>query len=101
MFGNYIKVAFRNLLKHRAYSFINVFGLAVGMASAVLILLFVRYEKSYDRFHENADRIHRIAVRAMTPRSARPSLPPSSRRHCSSITPRWNAPSDFRTHSTA
>ncbi len=66
MFGNYIKVAFRNLLKHRAYSFINVFGLAVGMASAVLILLFVRYEKSYDRFHENADRIHRIAVRAMT-----------------------------------
>jgi putative ABC transport system permease protein len=65
LFGNYLKVAFRNLLKHKAYSFINVFGLAVGMASAVLILLFVRYERSFDSFHEKAGRIHRIAVRAV------------------------------------
>jgi putative ABC transport system permease protein len=65
MLKNYIKVALRNLFKHKAYSFINIFGLALGMASAVLILLFVRYERSYDRFHENADRIQRIAVRAL------------------------------------
>ncbi len=65
MFKNYLKVAIRILFKHKAYSFINIFGLALGMASAVLILLFVRYERSYDRFHENADRIQRVAVRAL------------------------------------
>jgi putative ABC transport system permease protein len=65
MLSNYLKVAFRNLFKHKAYSFINIFGLALGMASAILILLFVRYERSYDRFHENAHRIQRVAVRAM------------------------------------
>jgi putative ABC transport system permease protein len=65
MLSNYLKVAFRNLFKHKAYSFINLFGLALGMASAILILLFVRYERSYDRFHEKADRIQRVAVRAM------------------------------------
>ena len=65
MLRNYLKIAFRNLFKHKAYSFINIFGLALGMASAILILLFVRYERSYDRFHENAGRIQRVAVRAM------------------------------------
>jgi len=65
MLRNYLKVAIRNLFKHKAYSFINIFGLALGMASAVLIMLFVRYERSFDRFHENADRIQRVAVRAL------------------------------------
>jgi putative ABC transport system permease protein len=65
MLGNYLKVALRNLFKHKAYSFINIFGLALGMASAIMILLFVRYERSYDRFHEKAARIQRVAVRAM------------------------------------
>lgn len=65
MLKNYLKVAFRNIFKHKVYSFLNIFGLALGMASAILILLFVFYERSYDRFNENADRIHRIAVRAM------------------------------------
>jgi putative ABC transport system permease protein len=65
MLSNYLKVALRNIFKYKAYSFINIFGLAVGITSAVLILLFVRYERSFDRFHEKADRIHRIAVRAM------------------------------------
>jgi putative ABC transport system permease protein len=64
MLKNYLTVALRNIFKHKGYSFINIAGLAVGMASAVLIFLFVRYERSYDRFHEKADRIHRIAVRA-------------------------------------
>ena len=65
MLRNNLKVALRNLFKHKAYSFINIFGLALGMASAILIILFVRYERSYDRFHDNAARIQRIAVRAM------------------------------------
>jgi putative ABC transport system permease protein len=65
MLRNYLRVAFRNLFRHKAYSFINIFGLALGMGSAILILLFVRYERSYDRFHENAGRIQRVAVRAM------------------------------------
>jgi putative ABC transport system permease protein len=64
MIRNYLKVAVRNIFKHKAFSIINVTGLAVGIACSVLILLFVTHELSYDRFHENADRIHRIAVRA-------------------------------------
>jgi putative ABC transport system permease protein len=50
----------RNLRRHPAYTFINVTGLAVGMACCLLMLLFVRDELSYDRFHEKADRVYRI-----------------------------------------
>lgn len=60
MLNNYLKIAFRNLKKHKAYSFINIAGLAVGMSCCILILLWVRDELSYDRYHENADRIYRI-----------------------------------------
>ena len=60
MFRNYFKVALRNLVRHKAFSFINLLGLAVGMACCILILLFVRSELSYDRFHANADRIWRV-----------------------------------------
>lgn len=61
MFQNYLKIAFRNLLKHKTYSTINVLGLAVGMASCLIILLFVQYELSYDKYHANADRIYRVS----------------------------------------
>ncbi len=64
MIKNYFKVAIRNIFKHKAFSLINITGLAIGIACSVLILLFVTHELSYDRFHEKADRIHRIAVRA-------------------------------------
>jgi len=64
MLKNYLKVTVRNIFKHKAFSFINITGLAIGIACSVLILLFVTHELSYDRFHEKADRIHRIAVRA-------------------------------------
>jgi len=64
MIQNYIKVAVRNILRHRGFSLINITGLAIGIACSVLILLFVTHELGYDRFHENADRIYRIAVRA-------------------------------------
>ncbi len=60
MIRNYLKIAFRNLIKHKAYSFINIFGLAIGIASCLLIILYVQNELSYDRFNKNADRIFRI-----------------------------------------
>ncbi len=64
MFGNFFKVAIRNILKYRIFSFINIAGLAIGIACSLLIFLFVRYELSYDRFHEKGDRIYRLASRA-------------------------------------
>lgn len=57
-------MAFRNLKKHKAYSLINILGLAVGLSAAVLILLYLQFELSYDRFHQNADRIYRVAVKS-------------------------------------
>ncbi|HEY4107383.1 ABC transporter permease [Puia sp.] len=64
MFKNYLKVAFRNLWKNKGFSFINIVGLAVGMASAVLILLWIQNEVSYDDFHEKRDRIYELWNRA-------------------------------------
>ena len=61
MFRNYLTVAFRNLVRHKVYSFINISGLAIGMTCCVLILIFARFELGYDAYHENADRIYRIA----------------------------------------
>ncbi len=58
MLRNYIKIAVRSLLKHKLYSGINVFGLALGMACALLIGLWVRDELSYDRFWPNAKHIY-------------------------------------------
>ena len=60
MFKNYLKIAFRNILRQRVYSLINIIGLAVGIACCILILLFVRYELSYDQFNKKADRIYRV-----------------------------------------
>jgi putative ABC transport system permease protein len=60
MFKNYLKVAFRNFKRHKGFSFINVAGLSIGLACCALILLFIKDELSYDRFHEKADRIHRV-----------------------------------------
>jgi hypothetical protein len=62
MFKNYLKIAFRSLKKHKGYSFINISGLAIGMAVCILILMWVLNELSYDRFHENADRICRVTM---------------------------------------
>jgi putative ABC transport system permease protein len=60
MLKNYFKIALRNMWRKRAYSFINVTGLAVGMACCFLIFLYVHFELSYDRFHQKADRIYRV-----------------------------------------
>ncbi|HEX2535949.1 MAG TPA: ABC transporter permease [Chitinophagaceae bacterium] len=60
MLRNYFKTALRNLVKHKVFSFINIFGLALGIAACLLILQYVRFERSYDRFHEKGDRIFRV-----------------------------------------
>ncbi len=60
MVKNYFRTALRNLFKYPGFSLINLLGLAMGMACCILILLFVRYELSYDAYHENADRIYRV-----------------------------------------
>jgi len=60
MLKNYLKIAARNLFKHKAYSFINIAGLAIGMACFLLILFYVQFEKSYDNFHVNGGRIYRV-----------------------------------------
>jgi putative ABC transport system permease protein len=57
---SYFKIAYRNLLRHRAYSLINISGLAIGIASVILISLFVTNEFKYDRNHEHIDRIYRL-----------------------------------------
>ncbi|MFC2134334.1 ABC transporter permease [Bacteroidota bacterium] len=58
MLKSYIKLAMRNLIKRKGYSFINIFGLAIGIACSVLIFGYVQDELSYDRFHENADDLY-------------------------------------------
>lgn len=63
MFKNYFLMAFRNLKKHRTYTLINVFGLALGLSATILILIYLQFEISYDRFHENADSIYRVCIR--------------------------------------
>lgn len=62
MIANIIKVALRNLFKHFGYSFINILGLAIGLASSIFIFLYVMNELTYDRFHEKSDRIYRAWV---------------------------------------
>jgi len=62
MLRNYLKIALRNLARHKGYAFINIMGLAVGIAASVLVMLYVVDELGYDRFHENADRVHRITA---------------------------------------
>lgn len=62
MLKNYLKIAWRNLLRHKAYSAINIAGLTVGMAASLLIFIVVKYELSYDQFQKNYDRIYRVAT---------------------------------------
>jgi putative ABC transport system permease protein len=60
MIKNYFIVAFRNLAKYRFYSLINIFGLTIGITACLVILLFVRFELSYDQYNVNAERIYRV-----------------------------------------
>ena len=60
MLKNYLKIALRNLRRHKGYAFINVFGLALGLACCLLVVLFIQDELAYDRFHEEGDRVYRL-----------------------------------------
>jgi len=60
MWLSYLKIAFRSLIKQRLYAFINISGLAIGVTTCVLILMYVRYENSYDEFNPNADQVVRL-----------------------------------------
>ena len=62
MFWNYLKIAVRNLLRHKSYTLINLFGLTIGMACCILIALYAREELSFDTFHAQADRIVAIGT---------------------------------------
>lgn len=62
MIHNYAKVAIRNLLRQKGFSFINIFGLALGISCTALIGMWVNHELSYDRFHNDYDRIYRITA---------------------------------------
>lgn len=76
MFNSDMTIAWRHLGRNKGYALVNVLGLAVGMACAVLIFLYVGHELSYDRYHAQADRIYRVVFNdnAKTPRSVGPAL---------------------------
>jgi putative ABC transport system permease protein len=63
MVQNYIKIVLRSIMRQKIYSFINIGGLAVGMASAILIILWVQNELNYDKFHKNGDEIYRLLIK--------------------------------------
>ncbi|MFC1563979.1 ABC transporter permease [candidate division KSB1 bacterium] len=67
MFKNYLKITLRNIKRNKSFTIINVSGLASGIVSCLLILLFVQYEMSYDRFPEKADSIYRVALERTYP----------------------------------
>ncbi len=70
MLKNYLKVAFRSLKRQPAYTALNIVGLTVGIASSLLILLYIFYETSFDNHHEKADRIYRISSDIKEPDNA-------------------------------
>jgi len=61
MIKNYFKIAFRNFIRHKVYSLINIAGFAIGMACCLLILIYVRHETGYDKYHKDIERVYRIA----------------------------------------
>jgi len=80
MLKNYLKIALRHLRKHKGYTFINVSGLAIGMACCMLIFMLVRHEWSYDAFHDNAEDIYKIVIQETRPDGSldyRLLMPPS------------------------
>ena len=66
MLRNYLIVAYRNLMRHKVYSLINVAGLSIGIAFCILTFLYVRHEWTYDAFHESAKRIYRVYLQDRT-----------------------------------
>ena len=75
MLHNYVLIAIRNIVKRRLYSFINAFGLSIGIAFCILILLFIQDEKNFDQFHVNKDRIYRMEEKSYDTWQADPDKP--------------------------
>ena len=69
MLKSYVKIAWRNLLRHKAFSFINIGGLSIGITACLLISLYVNYQLSFDAYHTKRDRIVRITNMMRTPES--------------------------------
>jgi len=66
MLRNYIKIAFRNLIRDRAYAVLNLLGLSVGLASVIMIMAYVRYELSYDKSYSNSQQVYRLLMERKT-----------------------------------
>ncbi|WP_428654469.1 ABC transporter permease [Runella sp.] len=62
MLKNYLKIALRNLLKRKGFTLLNIFGLAIGMTCCLLILQYVNFERGYDKFHKDGDRVARLRI---------------------------------------
>jgi putative ABC transport system permease protein len=60
MLKTYVKLAYRNIIKDKAYSFFNIAGLTIGLSASILILLWVQNENSFDKFHTNSNQLYRI-----------------------------------------
>jgi len=67
MLKNLLKISIRHIRKHAGYSFLNVLGLTLGISSALFLIIYVADEVSYDRYHENADRIYRVSSKITEP----------------------------------
>ena len=65
MFNNYLKIAFRNLFRQKAYSIINIFGLALGLAACILVGLCIWQDFNYDNYHQNGDNIYRVNAKTI------------------------------------
>lgn len=68
MYKNYLKIAWRNILRNKLFSFINILGLSIGIACCSIIYLYVTFEMSYDSYHENSSRIYRITTLLKDPK---------------------------------
>lgn len=69
MIQNYLKIAWRNLLRHKSFSLINILGLSTGIAACIIIFLYVQYELTYDQYHSKSDRIARVTTTLHAPGS--------------------------------
>jgi len=83
MAANYMRSAFRNLIKHKGFSLINIFGLSAGLACSTIIILYVFNELTFDRHHPDAHRVYRVATQKKVSReiSIRPQHPAPWPRH--------------------
>ena len=74
MIKNYLKIAFRNIARYKGYSFINIVGLAIGMACAILIFLWVQDDVNFDQFHENKDNLYCVSTKLLLSGKWNPSF---------------------------